>query len=165
MSDEFYVFRICASIKNYGLLPDNYNVNGYFLKHIPKIFINSDTKSITICNKLKNIILDYILTTNEFSKTHNKICRVYECYIGNRKSFNTNIELFIIIDSQFNITDTFSHILQIDDLNKDNKDFVNIEELFNIDTKEYVQKNTERLNSTTDELIEKENVATNIEGV
>lgn len=137
MTDEIYVFRICASIKNYGVLPNDYSINGYFLKQIPKIFINSD---IEICNKLKNIIIDYISTTNEFSKTHNKICRVYECYIGNRKSFNTNIELFIIIDSQFNITNTFSHILQIDDLDENNKDFVNIEELFNIDITKYSER-------------------------
>lgn len=137
MTDEIYFFRICASIKNYGVLPNDYSINGYFLKQIPKIFINSD---IEICNKLKNIIIDYISTTNEFSKTHNKICRVYECYIGNRKSFNTNIELFIIIDSQFNITNTFSHILQIDDLDENNKDFVNIEELFNIDITKYSER-------------------------
>lgn len=63
MADEIYVFRICASIKNYWVLPNDYNINGYFLKQIPKIFINSD---IEICNKLKNIIIDYIYKNLHF---------------------------------------------------------------------------------------------------
>lgn len=140
MTDEVYVFRICASIKNYGVRPNDYSINGYFLKQIPKIFINSDIKSIEICNKLKNIIIDYISTTNEFFKIHNKTCRVYECYIGNRESFNTNVELFVIIDEKYNIINTFSCILQIDDLDKENNEFGNIEELFNIDITKYSER-------------------------